>query len=128
MCVFHVNGPNRFGAKSIGIGFKSHVNVVIDIILSKILNAMFCEDAFPQNWPWHLKIRILSIYNNFLLLFLYIYIYLLIIRYIIGKKANQTRWKKRESRPYKLVSWITCNYKSLIYIYIYISFIKEISK
>ena len=30
MCVFHVNGPNRFEAKSIGIGLKSHVNVVID--------------------------------------------------------------------------------------------------
>ena len=29
MCVFHVNGPNRFGAKLIGIGLKSHVNVVI---------------------------------------------------------------------------------------------------
>ena len=30
MCVFHVNGPNRFRAKSIGIGLKSHVNVVMD--------------------------------------------------------------------------------------------------
>ena len=25
MWVFHVNGPNQFGAKSIGIGLKSHV-------------------------------------------------------------------------------------------------------
>ena len=28
MCVLHVNGPNRFRAKLIGIGLKSLVNVV----------------------------------------------------------------------------------------------------
>ena len=28
MCVFDVNGRNRFEAKSIGIGLKSHVNEV----------------------------------------------------------------------------------------------------
>ena len=27
--MFHMNGPNRFGAKSIGVGLRSHVNVVI---------------------------------------------------------------------------------------------------
>ena len=32
MYVFHVNSPNRFGAKSIGIGLKSHVNVVIKLL------------------------------------------------------------------------------------------------
>ena len=35
MCVFHVNGRNRFVAKSVGIGLKSYVNVVIN----KLLNA-----------------------------------------------------------------------------------------
>ena len=30
MCVFHVNGPKRFGAKSIGIGLKYHVNLVVN--------------------------------------------------------------------------------------------------
>ena len=36
MCVFHVNGPNRFGAKSVGIGLKSHVNLVITKALTFI--------------------------------------------------------------------------------------------
>ena len=30
MCLFHVNIPNQFGAKSIGIALKCHVNVVCD--------------------------------------------------------------------------------------------------
>ena len=33
MYAFHVNGPNRLGAKSIGIDLKSHVNVVYIIYL-----------------------------------------------------------------------------------------------
>ena len=30
MCVFHVNGPNRLEAKSIGIGLKSNVYYIVE--------------------------------------------------------------------------------------------------
>lgn len=33
MCVFRVNGSNLFEAKFIGIGWKSHVNVVFDDLI-----------------------------------------------------------------------------------------------
>ena len=29
MCLFHVNGPNQFGDKSIGFSLKSHLNIVM---------------------------------------------------------------------------------------------------
>ena len=59
MCVFHMNSPNRFGAKSIGIGLRSHVNVVIeefDILMQfTVFDYFICQNitclAFKfQTW------------------------------------------------------------------------------
>ena len=38
MSVFRVNGPNQFGAISLGIGLKSHVNVVYVYTRLTIIN------------------------------------------------------------------------------------------
>ena len=51
MCVFHVNGPNRFGVKSIGIGLKCHVNLVNKCFMATMFNftAKFANISDNEN-------------------------------------------------------------------------------
>ena len=72
MCMFHVNSPNRFGAKSIGIGLKSQSNAVIDMqfslnnyIVMCVLWELYSQDKSIHITPcFHLAIIVVFGYDQ----------------------------------------------------------------